>query len=242
MTKRCIPSILLRRSGRLKEALDATAASSSLVGVKTTNDEQTRESAKSKKSTNPDGHLQSPNKLAERKRAKLASDELLPAIPAIKKEQNDQDSKQQQQPASSLAPAFVANYEDLCIKPDGFILVAADELDLERSLMGGQSFRWTKLEAPRVSENIGPIFRGVVLNHALQVWRPSEDRIAFRRLNKESQKLEISESKALLEDYFRLNYKLSDLYEQWSARDKHLANCCLQYKGFRILRQDPVEN
>lgn len=120
---------------------------------------------------------------------------------------------------------------------DGFIEADRDELDLERTLLGGQSFRWTKQE-----HKSGLVFTGIVQNHVFQLWRHTSDKIAFRSLNKESQMLKISERRTFLEDYFQLKYKLKDLYSEWSANDQHLAKCCQQYQGFRILRQDPVEN
>lgn len=124
-------------------------------------------------------------------------------------------------------------------QPDGLLDVHADELDLERTLLGGQSFRWNK----QVNFKIQPVFTGVILDRALQLWRASTGQVAYRVLNKlpESKLLECP-TKALLEDYFQLKYNLGDLYQEWSAKDPHLEACCKQYRGFRILRQDPVEN
>lgn len=124
------------------------------------------------------------------------------------------------------------------LKPDGFIDIDAKELDLERTLLGGQSFRWTKNEIV-VEEKPYSLFTGIILNHALRLWRISHERVAFKILNKEAQ---LSTTIPLLEDYFQINYNLKDLYKEWSSKDPHLANCCNQYYGFRILRQDPVEN
>lgn len=119
--------------------------------------------------------------------------------------------------------------------PDGFIEVDTDELDLERTLLGGQSFRWTKAQ-------IGGFlaFTGVIQSNAFQLWRLDSDRVAFKLLNKSSAGPKLT--KSILEEYFQLNYLLKDLYRDWSERDPHLSECCKQYKGFRILRQDPVEN
>lgn len=126
--------------------------------------------------------------------------------------------------------------------PDGFLEVDDRELDLERTLLGGQSFRWIKRKC--ITDNGDHlIFSGVILNQIIDIWRISSERVAFRRLNKsDTDETKISATKALLEDYFQLKYKLKDLYQEWSSRDEHLAKCCQQYTGFRILRQDPVEN
>lgn len=123
-------------------------------------------------------------------------------------------------------------------EPEGFLEVEQDELDLERTLLGGQTFRWTKSQL----SNGQPIFTGVVLDYALQLWRVSPDKIAFKTLNKEAQEIKISKKIAMLEDYFQLKYKLKNLYYEWSSNDEHLAKCCESYRGFRILRQDPAEN
>lgn len=126
-------------------------------------------------------------------------------------------------------------------EPDGVLQIDCDELDLERTLLGGQSFRWTKshLESR-------PIFTGVIRDKILQLWRISPETIAFKSLN--IAKTNISqheiqcELKEILRDYFQLRYNLKELYMEWSSKDKHLGECCKELKGFRILRQDPVEN
>lgn len=124
--------------------------------------------------------------------------------------------------------------------PDGYISADPEELDLERTLLGGQSFRWVKHRA-NGSGSAKDIFTGVISNHVLRIWRESDDRIAFKKLNIGNDE-KISDLKAQLEDYFQLKYSLKDLYREWSNKDQHLAKCCEQYKGFRILRQNPTEN
>lgn len=122
------------------------------------------------------------------------------------------------------------------ISADGYLLVDELELDLERTLLGGQSFRWTRNDVDQK-----PVFTGVVGQHALRLWRCDRDRIAFEKLNIEGPRQE-KDVRIFLEDYFQLKYRLKDLYQQWSAKDGNLKKCCKQYSGFRILRQDPVEN
>lgn len=46
----------------------------------------------------------------------------------------------------------------------------------------------------------------------------------------------------LLENYFRLNYKLSDYYKKWSEKDELFEKACKQFYGIRMLYQEPVEN
>lgn len=119
----------------------------------------------------------------------------------------------------------------------GCLRVDSDELDLERTLLGGQSFRWAKssLKDGRL------VFTGVIGKDVLQIWRCDEQQIAFRKLNREEHKPS-DEIEELLRDYFQLRYNLKDLYKEWARRDEHFAKCSQSYKGFRILRQDPVEN
>lgn len=123
------------------------------------------------------------------------------------------------------------------LDPHGILDIDCCELDLERTLLGGQSFRWTKLDLP---DGCATIFTGIIFDLVLQLWRVSPHQIAFKCLNSETTGSQAIHD--ILQDYFQLGYKLKDLYEQWSLKDKHLAESCKELKGFRILRQDPVEN
>lgn len=131
-------------------------------------------------------------------------------------------------------------------QPDGVMKIDSDELDLERTLLGGQSFRWNKLIGydQQQKTNVTPLFTGVILDKVIQLWRLAPDEIAFKCLNCEPlEKCPTSiETENVIKDYFQLQYKLKDLYEEWSRKDEHLAKSCQELKGFRILRQDPVEN
>ncbi|XP_078687306.1 N-glycosylase/DNA lyase-like isoform X1 [Branchiostoma floridae x Branchiostoma belcheri] len=46
----------------------------------------------------------------------------------------------------------------------------------------------------------------------------------------------------ILRDYFQLDVKLTDLYEQWCQADPHFKQVSPNFTGIRMLRQDPVEN
>jgi N-glycosylase/DNA lyase len=121
---------------------------------------------------------------------------------------------------------------------DGYLLVDDDELDLERTLLGGQSFRWIKQDCGS-NDKQKTLFTGTIGNNVFQLWRCDSKRIAYKRLNIEAPGIDTA---TLLKDYFQLKYKLTDLYEHWSRRDENFKRCSEHYKGFRILRQDPVEN
>ncbi|XP_035684476.1 N-glycosylase/DNA lyase-like [Branchiostoma floridae] len=47
---------------------------------------------------------------------------------------------------------------------------------------------------------------------------------------------------SILRDYFQLDVKLTDLYEQWCKDDPHFKQVSPNFTGIRMLRQDPVEN
>ncbi|CAG8836433.1 2468_t:CDS:2, partial [Racocetra persica] len=61
---------------------------------------------------------------------------------------------------------------------------------------------------------------------------------------KSSDEVEIELIDKFLTDYFNLNPKINlrGCYDRWSMADKHFAKIACQFKGIRILRQDPVEN
>ncbi|KAJ1959109.1 8-oxoguanine glycosylase ogg1, partial [Dispira parvispora] len=49
-------------------------------------------------------------------------------------------------------------------------------------------------------------------------------------------------TRRLLWDYFQLDVKLGNLYQQWSQADANFRTKGLQFPGLRVLRQPPVEN
>ncbi|CAG8713827.1 9533_t:CDS:2, partial [Racocetra fulgida] len=61
---------------------------------------------------------------------------------------------------------------------------------------------------------------------------------------KSSDEVEIELIDKFLTDYFNLSPKINlrECYDRWSMADKHFAKIACQFKGIRILRQDPVEN
>jgi N-glycosylase/DNA lyase len=45
-----------------------------------------------------------------------------------------------------------------------------------------------------------------------------------------------------IKDYFQWDVNLAKLYADWTEADEKFADVATNYKGVRILRQDPVEN
>ncbi|XP_071455374.1 N-glycosylase/DNA lyase [Hetaerina americana] len=142
-----------------------------------------------------------------------------------------------------------------------------EDLQLNLTLTGGQSFRW------KYSEENGE-FTGVFAD---RVWKlkQSEESLFFKtygkpniddalerdngsenrrnrhervkkglktsRVNvKESPGLETEED--LLRQYLRLDVDLQSLYDEWGSRDPHFAEAAKAFFGVRILKQEPVEN
>lgn len=111
------------------------------------------------------------------------------------------------------------------------------ELQLLGTLNGGQSFRW---EFNRETDEWTGIF-------SKTVWKLRQDdenlqyQVMGSLLNKAS-KSGSDMFQNLLENYFRLNYKLSDYYKKWSEKDELFERACKQFYGIRMLYQEPVEN
>lgn len=215
--KRIVPVELLRRSSRLTRGASTSKQESHIVSDKKQPIKVIGQSGRK----NPDLKRFKTDELKD-----AAGTELRHQKPRKSTTSNNIDAIQ------DVKPIIATNKQ-----PDGFVSVHADELDLERTLLGGQSFRWTKEEN---CDDGQTQFFGIVASNALNLWRCDQNRIAFKILNKET--VDSQKVANLLEDYFQLKYKLRDLYQEWSAKDKHLEKCCKRYKGFRILRQDPVEN
>ena len=49
-------------------------------------------------------------------------------------------------------------------------------------------------------------------------------------------------SEAVLKDYFRLDFSLEKLYNDWKNADSNFRSVCSEFTGVRMLNQDPVEN
>lgn len=125
---------------------------------------------------------------------------------------------------------------------DGYLQASEDELNLDRTLLGGQSFRWRKqsLDGDCISNTC---YTGPIGNAVFRLWRETSDRITFKcyqpldNISKDTVNPE-----AVLRDYFRFDHDLLNLYKHWSDRDENFSKRAINYSGFRILRQDPVEN
>ena len=52
---------------------------------------------------------------------------------------------------------------------------------------------------------------------------------------------DVGDNRKFIEDYFRLDINLDELYHDWTKRDKHFQKVNANFKGILILNQDPWE-
>ena len=107
---------------------------------------------------------------------------------------------------------------DLCVN---------QPLDLKLNLTMGQAFRWT-------GPDIDGWFSGVVEGILIKIRRTGNG-VEFR-----SSKLEES-VRPLLERYLRMDQDVLCIYDELSRTDLKMAELVKQYKGLRILSQEPWE-
>ena len=72
------------------------------------------------------------------------------------------------------------------------------------------------------------------------LWFLSQDEtcLSFRAIPDVSQEF----GEEFIKDYFQWDVNLGKLYADWTRADEKFADIAADYKGVRILRQDPVEN
>ena len=102
--------------------------------------------------------------------------------------------------------------------------ISPDELNLTHTLTPGQAFRWKEDEQGR--------WTGVVGRRVVTLWREGNN------LNYE---VVPKGDAGFVEDYFRLDVKLEDVYREFRQADETLARAIGRFKGLRVLRQDPEE-
>ena len=108
-----------------------------------------------------------------------------------------------------------------------------DVLNLGITLACGQAFRWKKINNEE--------WRGVLCG---KVWtfKQSSDGVYYSVNSRLSEIENSAENESILTDYFQLNIDLNHLYKQWSSKDEKFKQAASRISGFRLLRQNPVEN
>jgi len=107
----------------------------------------------------------------------------------------------------------------------GSLKISPEELDLTHTLTPGQSFRWKK--------DRHDTWTGVVQGRVVQIRREGED-IKFKMTPG-------GPDAELIEDYFRLDVNLREMYADFLRCDGRLEQAVERFKGLRILRQEPEE-
>ena len=101
--------------------------------------------------------------------------------------------------------------------------------DLASSLESGQAFRWIREE-----EGASGWFSGVVQGNLIKIRQTSRGEIEFRS----SRAAELT--RHLLHSYFRLDDDTESIYRELS-KDDAVKKLVQQYRGLRLLRQEPWE-
>ena len=105
------------------------------------------------------------------------------------------------------------------MKSEWKLLASVLDINLEKTLLSGQAFRWRLINNEYVSTF-------------------SKDLV---RLRERDGNVEFLSNSDKLFDYFQLQIDLKQLYQGWSS-DKNFALKSVGFEGIRVLRQDPFEN
>ncbi|KAH8387511.1 hypothetical protein KR093_007476, partial [Drosophila rubida] len=120
------------------------------------------------------------------------------------------------------------------IKQCGKVRLTTNVCDLERTLLGGQSFRWRKIcETPQIK------YSGVALN-TYWVLTPESEHISYEAHAAAAPAAVKYDCDALLGGYLRADFDLQQQQAVWMKADAHFAN--FVGKPVRMLSQEPLEN
>lgn len=123
---------------------------------------------------------------------------------------------------------------------EGSVDIASDQLDLDFTLLGGQSFRWEKKRTGRQL-----IWTGVAFEAYWEL-RQTDHAVDYRVypiLN--SEKCENYSTiffNNLLKKYFRVEFDLNAAINLWKIRDSNFAQVANKINAVRVLDQEPFEN
>ena len=111
---------------------------------------------------------------------------------------------------------------------------------METSLMMGQAFRWHQLDAGFYPDGADerPWFSGVLGDNLIHI-RQTEDGVEYRAGGPNG--ATDADLNDLLSRYFRLDDDIEAIYADLCARDPRMAKLVEDYRGMRVLRQDPWE-
>ncbi|CAG0879782.1 unnamed protein product [Cyprideis torosa] len=109
-------------------------------------------------------------------------------------------------------------------------------LHLQRTLHGGQCFRWK-----RFLVNSLEIWRGIVNGEVWWLRLSTQTNVLFCQIDAS---LPVSAPDAIkkIVTYFRLETSIANLYDKWAKIDPNFKKVCDVFQGIRVLDQEPVEN
>uniref|UniRef100_A0A1B0APN1 N-glycosylase/DNA lyase n=1 Tax=Glossina palpalis gambiensis TaxID=67801 RepID=A0A1B0APN1_9MUSC len=143
----------------------------------------------------------------------------------------------------SIKFSCVSNFFRLSYKMSNFyegsLAVKDNELNLDLTLLGGQSFRWLKsLNCKGEAE-----WHGVAFN-AFWMLRQNQERL-FYKVYPNPLDSGIRDKKyyeQFLKCYLRLDFDLLKCVNQWRKAHQHFDKIAIHLKAVRVLNQDPLEN
>ena len=107
--------------------------------------------------------------------------------------------------------------------------------DLKRSLTMGQAFRWDSLG--------NRWFLGVLGENLIHIGQPDgvDGAVFYRIGGPNGERQATSNDDEMLLRYFREDDDVEGIYADISRRDEHIRRLVRQYRGMRVLRQEPWE-
>ncbi|XP_058985760.1 N-glycosylase/DNA lyase-like [Musca domestica] len=119
----------------------------------------------------------------------------------------------------------------------GQIAVNEKELNLDLTLLGGQSFRWEKLDGSECKTT----YKGVAYNAYWELTQdPKNLHYTVHGDSKGSSDADFYDK--LLKRYLRLDFDLNENVNEWRKLHPHFEELSTKLKAVRVLDQEPLEN
>ncbi|XP_073830971.1 8-oxoguanine DNA glycosylase [Musca autumnalis] len=122
----------------------------------------------------------------------------------------------------------------------GKVAIDENQLNLDLTLLGGQSFRWEKLDV----NDCGTLWKGVAYNSYWELTQDSKN-IYYKVFADPQEKKYVNDVNFynnLLKCYLRLDFDLNDHVKKWRKMHPHFEELSTKLKAVRVLHQEPLEN
>ncbi|XP_055845351.1 N-glycosylase/DNA lyase [Episyrphus balteatus] len=129
---------------------------------------------------------------------------------------------------------FLSNYPKMSTCVKGKLSYPKDQLNLDLTLLGGQSFRWEKHTNDKKEEK----WQGVAFECFWELHQ-TPSTIKYKVFSNKKHPDEYFTK--LLEKYLRLDFDLSGNCEKWKRAHRHFAETSQALKAVRVLDQEPLE-